>query len=102
MGNRRMKTLTAQEARRLTQQATTRKITDASKLNTIMKNIAKRANAGFTYYDYQPSISYNMAKTLIHLGYRILRHNHKIFNEMTIDEFIDKQYGKRISWGVEE
>lgn len=97
-----MKTVTAQEARKLTQQATTRKITDASKLNTIMKNITKRANAGFTYYDYQPSISYNMAKTLIHLGYRILRPNHKIFNEMTIDEFIDKQYGKRISWGIEE
>lgn len=102
MGDRIMNTISAQEARKLVQQATTRKITDASKLNTIMKNIAKRAQAGFDYYDYQPSISYNMAKTLIHLGYRILRTNHKIFNEMTIDEFIDgKQYGKRISWGAD-
>ncbi len=101
MGYRIMNTLSAQEARKLVQQATTRKITDASKLNTIMKNIAKRANAGFTYYDYQPSISYNMAKTLIHLGYRILRPNHKVFNEMVIDDFIEKQYGKRISWGTD-
>ena len=102
MGNRIMKTLTAQEARKLTQQATTRRVTDTTKLNTIMKNIAKRANAGFTYYDYQPSISYYMAKTLIHLGYRILDFNNKRFNEMVIDDFLNKQYCKRISWGVEE
>ena len=97
-----MKTISAQEARRLTQQSTTRRVTDTTKLNTIMKNIAKRANAGFTYYDYQPSISYYMAKTLIHLGYRILKYDNKIFNEMVIDDFLEKQYGKRISWGVEE
>ena len=98
-----MKTLTAQEARKLVQQATTRKVTDTSKLNTIMKNIAKRAKAGFDYYDYQPSISYGMAKSLFNLGFRIFRTNNKIFNEMTIDDFIDgKQYGKRISWSVEE
>lgn len=96
-----MKTLTAQEARRLTQQATTRRVTDTTKLNTIMKNIAKRANAGFTYYDYQASISYYMAKTLIHLGYRILKIENKKFNEMEIDEFLDKQYGKRIAWSVD-
>ena len=101
MGDRIMKTLTAQEARKLTQQATTRKITDASKMKTIMKNIAIRANQGFTYYDYQPNISYEMAKTLFTLGFRILNPAHKLFSELTIDDFIDKQYGKRISWSVE-
>ena len=98
-----MKTLTAQEARKLTQQATTRKVTDLSKLNTIMKNITQRANAGFDYYDYQPNISYGMAKSLFNLGFRIFKTNNKKFSEMTIDDFIDeKQYGKRISWSVEE
>lgn len=96
-----MKTLTAQEARRLTQQSTTRRVTDTTKLTTIMKNITKRANDGFTYYDYQPNISYHMAKTLIHLGYRILKYENKIFKEMVVDDFLEKQYGKRISWSTD-
>jgi len=97
-----MKTLTAQEARKITKQATTRKVTDVSKLNTIMKNIAKRAEAGFDYYDYSPSISYTMAKSLFNLGFRIFKTKNNVYKELTIDDFINtKQYGKRISWSVE-
>lgn len=108
-----MNTISAQEARKIQKQATTRKINDASKIKTIMKNIKVRAAQGFDYYDYQPCITYNMAKTLIALGFDIIDTNRKCGrldrynlltskNKMELEDFAEsKQYGKRISWGAD-
>lgn len=94
-----MEILSAKEANALTAEAeVTRRYSDISKMATIMKNIKTRIKNGFYYYDYQPSVSYAMAKTLIENGYQLKSATR--YHELKLEDFKEKScYQVRISWG---
>lgn len=93
--------ITAEQANKLYNEAlTTKRISEFTKMATIMKNIKQRSAKGFYYYDYQPCVTYAMAKTLLENGY-ILKSRKS--GKLELRDFAEKgYYGTRILWKDEE
>lgn len=93
--------ITAEQANKLYNEAlATKRISEFTKMATIMKNIKRRSAKGFYYYDYQASITYAMAKTLLENGY-ILKSKKQ--GKLELKDFAEKgYYGTRVLWKDEE
>lgn len=80
-----------------------RRCNENTKMETIKKNIKKRAEKGYYYYDYQASINYYMAKILIENGYKLTYKKDDQFKPIPKEDFIKRNlYGVRISWFNED
>lgn len=85
----------------LTKENKKSKHTEQSKMETIEKNIKKRAVSGLYYYDYHAIMTYSMAKEIISCGYKLFEH--KRFQDkvrkIELEEFAKASfYNVRISW----
>ena len=93
----------AEEARKTAEKNMNEKRTsDITKTATIMKNIKARAEKGFYYYDYQASVNYAIAKTLIENGYKLrkFKHGNTI---LSLKNFVDTDFHNvRVEWKQDE